>query len=160
MLLVVCVCAFVSFVWVMAVGVGVSGFWWCCFQWWVAVVWESRRVPVVVVGLVACSGVAGLVPGVSGVCAGVGVVWLVWFRMLTCFGLFPVFWLCLLFVWLITLSGRVGLVWCVLVRGLCSRVGGLVRRAGCVSCVCGAALGSCGRVCGFVWLLGCCPCCW
>ena len=82
---------------VMAVGVGVSGFWWRVFQWWVAVVWASRRVPGVVVcvswlvsgaclgvaglvfgvgGLVwACFGVGWLVSGVSGVCA--GVVWLV-----------------------------------------------------------------------------------
>lgn len=97
MLLIVCVSAFVPFVWVMAVGVGVSGFWWCVFQCCVAVVSASRRVPGVVVcvcvlvsgaclgvvwlvfgvgGLVwARSGVVWLVSGVSGVCA--GVVWLV-----------------------------------------------------------------------------------
>ena len=80
------VCACVPFVWVMGVvGVGCSG--WCCFQYCVAVVWASRRVP----GVLAC--VSWLVPGacvgwfagggVVGV--GVGVSWLVcvaWFRML------------------------------------------------------------------------------
>ena len=84
MLLVVWVCAVVPPVWVMAVGVGVSGFWWCCFQWWVAVVWVSRRVPGVCgcvswLVLWACSGVCSCVPGVGG---------LVWFRMLTCLASF------------------------------------------------------------------------
>lgn len=92
-------------------------------------------------GLVwACSGVVGacvgvawlLVSGASGVawaCSGVlvwpgvgvlfsGVVCVVWFRMLMRAPLSVFFvllsWFCL-FVWLITLSGRVGLVWCVLV---------------------------------------------
>lgn len=118
MLLIVCVSAFVPFVWVMAVGVGVSGFWWCVFQCCVAVVSASRRVPGVVLGFgvwVACSGVVWLVSGVgglvwacfgvgwlvsgvSGVCAGVvwlvlvGVCWLVcvlwWFRMLMCLASF------------------------------------------------------------------------
>lgn len=103
MLLIVCVSAFVPFVWVMAVGVGVSGFWWCVFQCRVAVVSASRRVPGVVVCVswlvpVACLGVVWLVSGVSGVCAGVvwlvlvGVCWLVcvlwWFRMLTCLASF------------------------------------------------------------------------
>ena len=87
------------FVCVMAVGVGVSGFWWWVFQWWVAVVLASRRVPgvgVCVSWLVpgACSGVGWLVIGacacVVGACS--GVAWLVcvlwWFRMLTCSGLF------------------------------------------------------------------------
>ena len=91
----VCECACVPLVCVMGVVVGVSGWW--VFQWRVAVVWASRRVPGVVVcvcvlvsgvclgvvwlvfgvgGLVwACSGVVWLVSGVSGVCA--GVVWLV-----------------------------------------------------------------------------------
>ena len=118
MLFIVCVSAFVPFVWVMVVGVGVS--WWCCFQCRVAVVPPSRRVPGVlacvswlvsgaclgVAGLVfgvgglvwACLGVFLLVSGVSGVCAGVvwlvlvGVCWLVcvlwWFRMLTCLASF------------------------------------------------------------------------
>lgn len=115
MLLIVCVRAFVPFVCVMVVGVGVS--WWCCFQYCVAVVPPSRRVPGVVLGFgvwVAClgvvwlvSGVGGLVwarvgvgwlvSGVCGVCAGVvwlvlvGVCWLVcvvWFRMLTCLASF------------------------------------------------------------------------
>ena len=44
-LFVVCVSAFVPFTWVMAVGVGVSGFWWRVFQWCVAVVSASRRAP-------------------------------------------------------------------------------------------------------------------
>ena len=105
MLLVVWVCVCVPLVWVMAVGVGVSGFWWCCFQYCVAVVWASRRVPgvgVCVSWLVpgACSGVAWLVAWLgfgARVCdwgVGVGVAGLVcvsWFRMLTCSGLFPVF---------------------------------------------------------------------
>lgn len=52
-------------------------------------------------------------------------------------------------------AGWVG--WCVLVRVLCGRVGGLVRRAGCV--VRGGVV-LCGACFGFVWLLGCCPCCW
>ena len=105
-LLVVCDSATVPLVCVMEVGVGV--FWWRVFQWWVAVVWASRRVPgvgVCVSWLVlgVCSGVGWLVPGVSGACVGwlasvgvvgasVGVSWLVcvfwWFRMLTCSGLF------------------------------------------------------------------------
>lgn len=85
MLLIVWVSAFVPLVWVMAVGVGVSGFWWCVFQWCVAVVSASRRVP----GALACVG--WLVSGACGVCArvveaSVGVSWLVcvlwWFRML------------------------------------------------------------------------------
>lgn len=80
-LFIVCVSAFVPFVWVMAVGVGVSGFWWCCFQCCVAVVWASRRVPGVLarvggVGwLVSCVRVvlAWLcVSGVVGVGASVG----------------------------------------------------------------------------------------
>ena len=118
MLLIVCVSAFVPFVCVMGVVVGVSGWW--VFQCRVAVVSASRRVPGVVVRVSwlvpgACSGVAGLVfgvgglvwacfgvgwlvSGVSGVCAGVvwlvlvGVCWLVcvlwWFRMLTCLASF------------------------------------------------------------------------
>jgi len=94
-LLVVCDSALVPLVWVMAVGVGVSGWW--VFQCRVAVVFASRRVP----GVGVC--VSWLVSGVSGACvgwlvlvgvagAGVGVFWLVcvfwWFRMLMCFCLF------------------------------------------------------------------------
>ena len=101
-LLVVCVSAFVLFVWVMVVGCGVLG--WCVFQCWVAVVWASRRVP----GVGVC--VLWLV---FGVCSGVG--WLVcvlwWFWMLMCSGLFLVF--LVLFVLLITacvLGG--GVLWC------------------------------------------------
>lgn len=82
------------FVWVMAVGEGCFG--WCCFQYWVAVVPASRRVPGVgvCVSWLVCSGVGWLVPGVCArvVGVGVGVSWLVcvvwWFRMLTCSGLF------------------------------------------------------------------------
>ena len=79
MLLIVCVSAFGPFVCVMAVGVGVSGFWWCVFQWCVAVVLASRRVP----GVPECLGVVGWVVScvsvvlvwlwVSGVCVGVSV---------------------------------------------------------------------------------------
>ena len=64
MLLVVCDSAPVPPVWVMAVGVGV--FWWCVFQYWVAVVWASSVVP----GVPECLGVV-----VGGV--GVVVFWLV-----------------------------------------------------------------------------------
>lgn len=96
MLLIVCVSAFVPFVCVMGVVVGVSG--WCCFQYCVAVVLASRRVPGVVLGFgvwVACSGVVWLVFGV--VCSGVGVsVCVSWFRMLTCLASF--FFLVLSFV--------------------------------------------------------------
>lgn len=63
-LLIVCVSAFVSFVCVMGVVVGVSGWW--VFQWWVAVVLVSRRVP----GVLACvGGVGWLVSCVSVVLA-------------------------------------------------------------------------------------------
>lgn len=68
-------------VWVMGVVVGVSGVWWCCFQYCVAVVSASRRVPGV------------------GVC----VSWLVvatcvaWFRMLMCVAPLSCFLFCLLF---------------------------------------------------------------
>lgn len=88
-LFIVCVSAFVPFVWVMAVGVGVSGVWWCVFQWCVAVVSASRRVPGVVVCVLwlvpgACLGVVWLV--LVGVCWLVCVLW--WFRMLTCLASF------------------------------------------------------------------------
>lgn len=164
-LLIVCVSAFVPFVWVMVVGEGCSG--WCCFQYCVAVVWASRRVPGVVVcvcvlvpgaclgvvwlvsgvgGLVwARFGVGWLVSGVSGVCAGVvwlvlvGVCWLVcvlwWFRMLTCLASF--FLLVLSFV----------LSCCLVNNGL----PGCVGAGGCLLVGC---LGWCGRVLGLVggWL--------
>lgn len=111
MLLVVCDSALVLLVWVMVVGEGCSG--WCCFQWLVAVVFASRRVP----GVGVC--VSWLVPDVSGACvgwlvlvgvagAGVGVFWLVcvfwWFRMLmcSCLFLFPGFAFLSCIVWLIT----------------------------------------------------------
>lgn len=64
----VCDSACVPFVWVMAVGVGVSGFWWCVFQWCVAVVLASRRVP----GVPECLGVVGWVVS----CVSVVFVWL------------------------------------------------------------------------------------
>ena len=157
MLLIVCVSAFVPFVWVMAVGVGVSGWW--VFQCRVAVVSASRRVPgvgVCVSWLVpgACSGVVWLVSGVSGVCAGVvwlvsgacacvvgasvGVCWLVcvvWFRMLMCLASF--FFLFLSFV----------LSCCLVNNGL----PGCVGAGGCLLVGC---LGWCGRVLGLVggWL--------
>lgn len=95
MLFWVCECACVPLVCVMVVGEGCSGL--CCFQYCVAVVLASRRVPGVVLGFgvwVVCLGVAGLVFGVCAcvVGASVGVSWLVcvlwWFRMLTCSGLF------------------------------------------------------------------------
>ena len=81
------VCACWPFVCVMGVVVGVSGWW--VFQWWVAVVLASRRVPGVLACVVsgACSGVFLLVSGV--VCSGVGVcVCVSWFRMLTCLASF------------------------------------------------------------------------
>lgn len=79
MLLMVCVGACWPFTCVMVVGEGCSG--WCVFQYCVAVVCASRRVP----GVGVC--VSWLVPR-----ACLGVVWLVcvlwWFRMLMCSGLF------------------------------------------------------------------------
>ena len=59
------------FVWVMAVGVGVSGFWWRVFQCFVAVVPLSRRVP----GVPECLGVVGVVGWVVS-CVSVVLVWL------------------------------------------------------------------------------------
>ena len=148
-----CACdsAPVPFVWVMVVGVGVS--WWCVFQWCVAVVPASRRVPgvgVCVSWLVpgACSGVGWLGFGACvrdwGACVGVGVAGLVcvsWFRMLTCLGLFPVFGCCLLFVWLITLPGAVGAVLVCVVSGGRLHVW-LLLVGGCLAWC--AFLGSCG----------------
>lgn len=96
MLFIVCVSAFVPFVCVIAVGVGVCG--WCVFQWRVAVVLASRRVPGVVVCVSwlvpgVCLGVVWLVSGAWAcvVGASVGVCWLVcvvWFRMLMCLASF------------------------------------------------------------------------
>lgn len=103
-LLIVCVSAFVPFVWVMGVVVGVFGVWWCVFQCCVAVVWASSVVPGVLACVVsgACSGVFLLVSGV--VCSGVGVsVCVSWFRMLTCLAsFFFLGFVLVLFVWLIT----------------------------------------------------------
>ena len=87
-LLMVWVRAIVPVVWVVGVVVGVFG--WRVFQWCVAVVLVSRRVPGVV-WLV--SGVGGLVWACFGVVwlVLVGVCWLVcvvWFRMLTCLASF------------------------------------------------------------------------
>lgn len=153
MLFMVCVSAFVPFTWVMVVGVGVSGFWWCVFQWCVAVVSASRRVPGVCVSWLvpgACSGVGWLGFGACvrdwGACVGVGVAGLVcvfwWFRMLTCLGLFPVFWL-LSFVCLVNNAAWGG--WCCF--GVCVVSGGrlhvwLLLVGGCLAWC--AFLGSCG----------------
>ena len=162
-LLVVWVAACWPFVWVMVVGVGVS--WWCCFQCWVAVVSLSRRVPGVCVGVCvlvcgACSGVGWLGFGACvrdwGVCDwGVGVGGLVcvsWFRMLTCLGLFPVFWL-LSFVCLVNNAAWGG--WC-----CCWRVwvlgGGVLL--GVAWCLCGWAVVVAVGVCGcwvVVWVRVC-----
>ena len=97
MLFMVCVSAFVPFVWVMVVGCGVSG--WRVFQCRVAVVSASRRVPGVVLGfgVWACSGVAWLwVPGVC-VCVLVVATCVAWFRMLMCVAPLSCFLFCLLF---------------------------------------------------------------
>ena len=114
MLLVVCDGACWPFTCVMVVGEGCFG--WCVFQWCVAVVCASRRVPGVgvCVCVLVCSGVGWLVCGVCGVKACVaGLVCVSWFRMLMRVLLSVFFvllsWFCL-FVWLITLPGRVGLV--------------------------------------------------
>lgn len=134
MLLIVCVSAFVPFVWVMGVVVGVFGVWWRVFQCRVAVVWASRRVPGVVLGFgvwVVCLGVAGLVFGACArvVGASVGVSWLVcvlWrFRMLTCLASF--FFLFLSFV----------LSCCLVNNGLlgCVGAGVCLGWCGCVLCV-------------------------
>ena len=160
MLFMVWVGACLPFTWVMAVGVGVSGFWWCVFQCCVAVVWASSVVPGVLACVVsgACSGVFLLVFGVGGlvwacsgvavlvfgawacvVGVGVGVSWLVcvlwWFRMLTCLASF--FFLVLSFV----------LSCCLVNNGL----PGCVGAGGCLLVGC---LGWCGRVLGLVggWL--------
>lgn len=120
-------------VWVMGVAVGVSGVWWCCFQYCVAVVPASRRVPGVGVGVcvLVCSCVGWLVCGacacVVGACS--GVAWLVcvlWrFRMLTCLASF--FLLVLSFV----------LSCCLVNNGLpgCVGAGGCLGWCGCVLCV-------------------------
>lgn len=113
----VCECACWPLTCVMGVVVGVSG--WCCFQCCVAVVPASSVVPGVLVWgvcVLVCSGVVWLVPGVSGAKACVaGLVCVLWFRMLMRVPLSVFFvllsWFCL-FVLLITLPGRVGLVWC------------------------------------------------
>ena len=133
-----CACdsACVPLVCVMAVGVGVAGFWWCVFQCCVAVVPASRRVPGVLVWgvcVLVCLGVGWLVSCVRVVLAcswcacvvgsGVKVLW--WFRMLTCLAsfFFLGFVSCLVLscfvlfclVWLITVwwlwGGLCGLVW-------------------------------------------------
>lgn len=138
MLFMVWVGACWPFVCVMGVAVGVFGVWWRVFQCRVAVVSASRRVP----GVGVC--VSWLVPGA---CSGVaGLVCVSWFRMLTCLGLFPVFWL-LSFVCLVNNAAWGGLGW----FGVCCfgwQVARVVASSGWVSCV----------VCvfGFVWLLGCC----
>ena len=131
MLLVVWVSAFVPFTCVMGVAVGVCG--WCVFQYCVAVVSLSRRVPgvgVCVSWLVpgACSGVGWLVSCVRVVLAcswcacvvvgsGVKVLW--WFRMLTCLASFRVFVSCLVLACCLVNNAARGclvLFWCVLFR--------------------------------------------
>lgn len=144
MLFMVWVGACWPFTCVMGVAVGVSGVWWCCFQYCVAVVSASRRVPGVgacVSWLVpgVCLGVGRLVVGACGVCAcvvgaSVGVSWLVcvlWrFRMLTCLASF--FFLFLSFVLSCCLVNN-GLPGCVGAGG-CLLVGCL-GWCGCVLCV-------------------------
>ena len=103
MLLVVWVGACLPFTCVMVVGVWCLG--WCVFQWCVAVVSASRRVP----GVGVC--VSWLV---SGAC--LGVVWLV------C-GVGGLVWACLGVVWLVCGVGGLvwaGVVW--LVSGVCGLV--------------------------------------
>lgn len=142
MLFCACDSACWPFVCVMAVGVGVSGFWWRVFQWCVAVVLASRRVPGVFW--------AWLGVGCSVVCVGVAWVWVWWFRMLTCFGLFPVSWFLLL-------------VCCLVNNGLCVRVfwrvvgglfGGVWRVGACCCLGCGWVRGewSC------LFVRACCGC--
>lgn len=156
--------ACVPLVCVMAVGVGVSGFWWCVFQWCVAVVLASRRVPGVGVcvswlvsgaclgvvwlvsgvgGLVwACFGVGWLVSGVCGVCA--GVVWLVlvgvcWLVCVVWFRMLT----CLASFFLLVLSFVLSC--CLVNNGLpgCVGAGGclLVGRLGWCGCVLWRAVG-------------------
>lgn len=99
MLLMVCVGACWPFTCVMVVGEGCSG--WCVFQWCVAVVPPSRRVP----GVGVC--VSWLV---LGACLGVG--WLVcvlwWFRVLMCVRLFPCLFVLVLFVCLVNNAAWAG----------------------------------------------------
>lgn len=185
-LLVACDSAWVPFTCVMVVAVGVS--WWWVFQWWVAVVWASRRVPGVVLGfgvwvvcsgvvwlvsgvgglVWACFGVGWLVSGVSGVCSGVvwlvlvGVCWLVcvlWrFRMLTCLASFFLLVLSFVLSCCLVNNGLPGCVW----AGGCLLVGCLV-----VGCVCpcvwagGCVLwtGESVFVC-FLWVIGLLLVCW
>lgn len=126
--------ACVPFTCVMAVGVGVSGFWWCVFQWCVAVVPASSVVP----GVLVC---------------------VVWFRMLTCSGLFLSFGFvsCLfcLVVWLITgclvVWARVGVcLWGVWVGCVC-----LCAWAGACVLWTGESVFVC-----FLWVIGLLLVCW
>ena len=155
MLFMVWVGACWPFVWVMAVGVGVSGFWWRVFQCFVAVVPLSRRVPGVLVGFgvwVVCSGVAGV---------GVGAFW--WFRMLMCVRL------SFLVLSLLVCLVNNGLL-CVVGAGgcFCGWRWGVVCGCGCVFFVCGVRVRlvgesgwlvlfvGCGGWCALGGLLGCC----
>lgn len=153
----VCECACAPFTCVMVVGVWCLG--WCVFQYCVAVVCASRRVPGVVVGFgvwVACSGVVWLVL--------VGVCWLVcvvWFRMLTCLASFFLLVLsfvlscCLVNNGSLVVWARVGVClwacfgvgwWLVVFVLVCGRVGVFCGRVKvCLSASCG--------------LLGCCCLC-
>lgn len=138
---------------VMGVVVGVSGVWWCVFQWCVAVVCASSVVPGVLVWgvcVLVCSGVVWLVPGVSGAKACVaGLVCVLWFRMLTCLASF--FLLVLFFVLSCCLVNN-GLPGCVGAGG-CLLVGCL-GWCGCVLCVFWGWL-VVGCVCLCVWAGGC-----
>ena len=147
-----CACdsACVPLVWVMAVGVGVCGFWWCVFQWCVAVVPASRRVPGVLVWgvcVLVCLGVGWLVSCVRVVLAcswcacvvvgsGVKVLW--WFRMLTCVRLS--FFL-VLFLLVCLVNNGLPWVWCVGLR-VCGVFWLLVV---CLLCACPLVVG---LVCG------------
>ena len=181
-LFIVCVSAFVPFTCVMAVVVGVS--WWRVFQYCVAVVFSSRRVPGVLVwlGVVVVfwlvsrasvvlvwvgSGVGWLVSGVCGAkaCVGwlvsVGVSWLVcvfwWFRMLTCLASF--FFLVLSFVLSCCLVNNGSLVvWArvgVCLWGVWVGVGVFWGWLVVFALVCGRAKVCLSASCG---LLGCCLC--
>ena len=174
MLFMVWVGACWPFTWVMVVGVGCFG--WCVFQWCVAVVCASRRVPGVlavvgVVGwLVSCVGVVLAWLCVCGVvfsgvvCSGVGVgVCVSWFRMLTCSGLFLVFlvlFVCLVnngvavcggcgavFVGVWGWFGSVGLLGCCLLFVWCALLCAPVF-------ACGGAGRKCLLACVVVWVRG------
>lgn len=116
-LLMVCDGACWPFVWVMAAPVGVCG--WCVFQYCVAVVCASRRVPGVLARVVvsgACSGV-GWLAACCRVVVVAGLVCVSWFRMLMCFCVFLAF---VLSCWLVnngSLCVGVRVLWSCVARG-------------------------------------------